>query len=102
MSEEVYDETLSSKQKVIMLRNGGFSFDRIKKSTCCGHDISEHLYLAKSKEICICDGFKDKESKLIIPQKRDGKNPRKEDVLQKQKQNEQLDSYIQTLAFMSS
>jgi hypothetical protein len=110
MEEEVYD-SLSQAQKHIMLKNGGFEFDTKQSSCCggCGHSVTEHLDYVDcclSKELCLCDRFLDKESKatVTIPQKEDGKLPRKkEDVLLLQKQKEQiedrqLDNYIQTLA----
>ncbi|MGA9152746.1 MAG: hypothetical protein WBZ36_19385 [Candidatus Nitrosopolaris sp.] len=109
--EEVYDSLLQA-QKHIMLKNGNFEFDSLKQgSCCCGHSVTEHLDYTDcclSKEFCPCDRFLDKESKatVTIPQKEDGKLPRKkEDVLLLQKQKEQiedrqLDNYIQTLARM--
>lgn len=75
--EEAYDP-LSQAQKYIMLRNGKFEFDIVKQGTCCcGHSIMEHLdcidcCIAKSKEICICEQFHDKESKLIVTSKKQG------------------------------
>lgn len=96
MEEEVYD-SLSQAQKHIMLKNGAFEFDSFKQCSCyCGHSVSDHLdYIdcCLSKELCLCDKFLDKESKVTIPKKLQRK---KEDVLQKE--TAQLDNYIQTLA----
>lgn len=81
--EEVYDP-LPQAQKHVMLRNGRFEFDNVKQGTCCcGHSIMEHLdctdcCIAKCKEICICEKFHDKESKLTAPQKQ-GTIPKKEE-----------------------
>jgi hypothetical protein len=74
--EEVYDP-LSQAQKHIMLRNGRFEFDNVKQGTCCcGHSDCVDCCLAKTKEICICDGFKEKGViSTYIPKK---KLPRKE------------------------
>ena len=66
-----------------MLRNGGFEFDNVKQGTCCcGHSIMEYLdcidcCIAKSKEICICEKYIEKGSKMTMPQKQ-GKIPWKE------------------------
>ena len=96
--EEVYDDALSQAQKHIMLKNGMFEFDTFKPGTCCcNHSVAEHLDfsdLCLSRELCLCDRFLDKESK-ITPQKQQ-KVSKKEDVLQKE--TRQLDNYIQTLA----
>src|SRR5215472_3421043 len=100
--EQVYP--LSQVNKHIMLRNGAFEFeDRIPNGECfCGHSESEHLInldgiadccLFGKKEVCICDKFLDKASRIIIPQKQDGRLPKK-DILT----NGELNSYIQTLS----
>jgi len=65
--EEVYD-ALSQAQKHTLLRNGIFEFElsNFKQATCCcGHSRFEHIdcidcCIVKSKEICICDCFKEK------------------------------------------
>ena len=100
--EEVYD-ALSQAQKHIMLKNGMFEFDTFKPGTCyCNHSVAEHLDfsdLCLSRELCLCDRFLDKESK-ITPQKQQ-KVPKKEEQKQKEPiEDRQLDSYIATLARM--
>lgn len=57
----------------------------VKQGTCCHfcHSVNDHLdcvdcCLAKTKEICICEKFHDKKSKLTMPQKQ-GKIPKKEE-----------------------
>jgi hypothetical protein len=87
MEEEVYD-SLSQAQKHIMLKNGGFEFDTKQSSCCCGcgHSVTEHLDYVDcclSKELCLCD-------RLLMQ----GKLPHK------QKEDKQLDSYIQQIARM--
>jgi hypothetical protein len=92
MEEDAYD-SLSQAQKHIMLKNGAFEFDSFKQCSCyCGHSVSDH-FCCLSKELCLCEKFLDKESKVTIPKKLPRK---KEDVLQKE--TGQLDNYIQTLA----
>lgn len=97
MEEEVYD-SLSQAQKHIMLKNGGFEFDTKQSSCCggCGHSVTEHLDYVDcclSKELCLCDRFLDA-SEMTIPQQKQGKLPHK------QKEDKQLDSYIQQIARM--
>jgi hypothetical protein len=97
-------DPLELAQKHVLLKNGIFDFqlDSFRSGTCiCTHPKMDHLdctTICLSKEPCICDRFLDKESKPIIPQKRDGnsKLSRKEDALQEE--TRQLDIYIQTLA----
>jgi hypothetical protein len=95
--EEVYD-ALSQAQKHIMLKNGMFEFDTFKPGTCCcGHSVSDHLDRVDCclcKELCDCERYLDENSRVTVPQKLDGKLP------QKQKEDKQLDSYIQQIARM--
>jgi hypothetical protein len=61
--------------------------------------VAEHLDfsdLCLNRELSLCDRFIDKEAKISISHHRLQKVHKKEE--QKQKQKEQLDSYIQTLA----
>jgi len=66
-----------------LLRNGRFEFDNVKQGTCCcSHSVNDHLdcvdcCLAKTKEICICEKYIEKGSKMTMPQKQ-SKFPRKE------------------------
>ncbi len=100
MSQEVYDP-LSQAKKHIMLRNETFEFDRVKQGICCcNHSVAEHLDfsdLCLSRELCLCDRFIDKESKITIPQK-DGKLPKQEQKQKEQIEDIQLSTYIQQLA----
>ena len=103
MSNEQANDPLSQTQKHVMMRNGTFEFDTPKRGTCCcGHSINDHLEMvdcciAKSEELCICDRFLDKESKIITTiSRKQGKLPQKEDVLPLQDQK--VDNYIQQLA----
>jgi hypothetical protein len=98
---------LDSFQKHIMLRNGRFEFDNVKQGTCCcGHSVNDRLdcvdcCIAKSKEICICDGFKDKEYRVVAQTQKQGKLPKKEEQKQKEQiEDNQFENYIQTLAKM--
>lgn len=100
--EEEELSLLQKAQKIIMLRNGGFEFDSFKEgSCCCNHSRSDHLdyidcCLAKSKELCICDRFLEKGSKIRIATKQDAKLPKKIE----QKQKPEVYNYIETLARM--
>jgi hypothetical protein len=83
MSEELCDP-LAVANKHMMVRNGLFEFDDVKQGICCcSHSIMDHLdcdsyCLAKTKEICICERYLEKGSKMITPQKQ-GKLPKKEE-----------------------
>jgi len=101
-------DPLSQVNKHIMLRNGAFEFDDIPNTIClCGHSVSEHLIdldgiadccLFSKGDVCICDKFLDKGSKIIMPQKQDGRLPKrvKEEILT----TGEINSYIQTLSKM--
>jgi len=80
--DEEYDplSSLQNVQKIIMLKNGTFEFDRYPNvKYLCGHSISEHLInldgdvdcclFVKDKELCICDRFQGEGSKIIMPKK---------------------------------
>ena len=104
--EEQACDPLSQINKHVLLKNGFFEFEDIPNGECfCGHSIYEHLIdldgiadccLFAKGDMCICDKFLDKESKIIMPQKQDGRLPNrvKEEILT----NGELNSYIQTLS----
>ncbi|MGB8935589.1 MAG: hypothetical protein WCC17_10850 [Candidatus Nitrosopolaris sp.] len=87
-------EDLSQAMKYTMFRCGIFEFElsKFKQATCCcGHSRFEHIdcidcCIVKSKEICICDGFKEKgviSTKKKIPYQRI-EQERTEDVVVKE------------------
>ena len=94
--EQVYD-ALSLTQKHIMLKNGTFEFDTFKPGTCCcNHSVAEHLDfsdLCLSRELCLCDRFLDKDSKIAISYQKQ-QVPKKEE----RKENSLIVGYIQTLS----
>lgn len=94
-------DPLSIAQKHVALRNGGFEFYDVEQSICvCNHTNFDHLDYndcCLSKQPCICERFLDKKSEIVLVHDKQGKLPHKES-LQKQKEDGQLNNYIQTLA----
>jgi hypothetical protein len=109
--EEIYDPSVSQVQKVLMLANGAFQFDRISNSQCrCKHPQSEHILdldgnigccLFAKGDICICEKFVDAKTKVVTTTTNQGKPPKKNEKLSRREiQDPRLSSYVEQLAQM--